>query len=146
MRVLNELSRDAMQIAARNGSTQVLSLIHEHGGEISTRGPKGDTLYHLAASNGHVNVLTWLTEHVYCGAGIAGDAVDMFGQTAAHVAARRGEVAVLRYLHGELGVDVLQEDFDERTPLEVIPKLFLSGNAEGLVEAKEFLTSVIDLK
>eukprot|EP01032_Pedospumella_encystans_P007541 gene7541-9038_t len=146
IKVKNSFGRDAMQIAARNGSPKMLSLIHEHGGEISSRGPKGDTLYHLAASNGHVNVLTWLTEHVYRGAGIAGDAVDMFGQTAAHVAARRGEVAVLRYLHGELGVDVLQEDFDGRTPLEVIPKLFLSGNAEGLVEAKEFLTSVIELK
>lgn len=135
-----------MQIAARNGSPPMLSLVHEHGGEISSRGPKGDTLYHLAASNGHVNVLIWLTEHVYRGAGLAGDAVDMYGQTAAHVAARRGEAAVLRYLHETLGVDVLQEDYDGRTPLEVIPKLFLSGNAEGLVEAKEFLTSVIELK
>jgi len=135
-----------MQIAARNRAPTVLTLVHEHGGEISSRGPKGDTLYHLAASNGHINVFEWLAEHIYRGAGLAGDTVDMHGQTPAHVAARRGEVEVLKYLHHNLGVDIMQEDFDGRTPLEVIPKLFLGGNAEGLIQARDFLTSVIELK
>ncbi len=133
-----------MQIAARNGAVELLTLIHEHGGEISSRGPKGDSLYHLAASNGHIAVFDWLSEHVYRAAGLAGDCVDMFGQTPAHVAARRGEVEVLRYLHFQMGVDVMQEDFDGQTPLEGIPKIAMGGNAESLAQAREFLISVIE--
>ena len=37
-----------MQIAARNGYVPMLELIKGWGGSIFTRGPKGDSLYHLA--------------------------------------------------------------------------------------------------
>eukprot|EP01031_Cornospumella_fuschlensis_P025898 gene25898-31275_t len=116
--VKNNFERDGIQIAARNGSIPVLSLLHSSGGELSSRGPKGETLFHLAAYNGHVPTLRWL--HA---AGLLPEAVDIYGQTAAHVAARRGELAVLQYLHGELGVDVVDcEDFDGRKPIECIPR------------------------
>ena len=138
------ICRDAIQIAARNGSVEALTLLHEHGGSISSRGQRGDTLYHLAAGNGHIQVLQWLSENVFRGAGLAGDCVDMYGQTAAHVAARRGECEVLRYLYHTLNVDVMQEDFDGRTPLECIPKMHMGGSAEGVVSCREFLVSLLN--
>eukprot|EP01031_Cornospumella_fuschlensis_P029989 gene29989-36223_t len=58
--VKNNFERDGMQIAARNGSIPVLTLLHSSGGELSSRGPKGETLFHLAAYNGHVPTLRWL--------------------------------------------------------------------------------------
>lgn len=116
--VMHSNYRDAMQIAARNGSIPMLSLLHTSGGELSSRGPKGETLFHLAAYNGHIPTLRWL--HT---AGLLPEAVDMYGQTSAHVAARRGELAVLQYLHEELGMDVIDcEDFDGRKPIECIPR------------------------
>jgi hypothetical protein len=135
--------RDAMQIAARNGALPVLKLLHESGAQLSTRGKEGDTLVHLAAGNGHIAVLEWLAS--VGGLTAAGRAVDLRGQTAAHVAARRGEVEVLRYLHHVLDVDVLQPDFENQTPLEMVPKqLFLVPNAEKMLETRQFLLSLVD--
>jgi len=62
--------------------------------------------------------------------------------SAAHVAARRGEVGVLRLLHHDLQLDVLAEDFDGRTPLQHLPRVALLGNEEGTASAREFLLSI----
>lgn len=64
------------------------------------------------------------------------------GMSAAHVAARRGEVGVLRVLHRDLQVDVLAEDFDGRSPLQHLPRVALLGNEEGTAAAREFLMSL----
>lgn len=138
------VDRDAMQIAARNGSVEAMNLLHEHGGTIGTRGPRGDTLYHLAAGNGHIGVLQWLSENVFRGAGLVGNSVDMYGQTAAHVAAQRGEVAVLKFLHRVLNVDVMQEDFDGRTPLQCLPRQSMGVSPEGVAACREFLLSILE--
>ena len=123
-----------MQIASRYGSVPMLEVLKEHGGLLSSRGPKGDTLFHLAAYNGHVETMKWLHS-----VGILPEAVDMFGQTVAHVAARRGEINVLKYLHYELNMNIFeQEDFDGRTPLQCIPK---RGPPE-LQECREFLDTL----
>ena len=53
-------ARDGMQIASRIGSVCCLDLLYQYGGSISTRGPRGDTLVHLASHNGHVAALKWL--------------------------------------------------------------------------------------
>ncbi len=110
-----------MQIAARNGSIPILELLHDFGGNISSRGPKGDTLFHLAGYNGHVLTMKWLHAK-----GILPEAVDLHGQTVVHLAARRGEFGVLQYLYEELHVDaalfLTQEDFDGRTALDCLPR------------------------
>jgi hypothetical protein len=119
--VKNNFERDAMQIAARHGSVAMLAVIYQHGGSLSSRGPKGDTLLQLAAYNGHVEVMRWLLEK----SRQFTDAVDMYGQTVVHIAARRGELAVLHYLYHESGISedlFTQEDFDGRRPVEYIPR------------------------
>lgn len=67
-----------MQISARNGSVSMLRMLLDHEGSIYSRGPRGDTLFHLAALNGHVDALRWL-----CDNGILPEAVDANG-TCAH--------------------------------------------------------------
>jgi hypothetical protein len=106
-----------MQIAARNGSIPMLSLLLQAGGSISTRGPKGDTLFHLAAYNGHLSTMKWLKSN-----GILPESVDMYGQTAMHVACRRAELEVLVYLDEAIMADFTQQDFDGLSPLECIPR------------------------
>jgi ankyrin repeat protein len=124
-----------MQIAARNGCIAMLQALYEHHGDLSTRGPKGETLFHLAAYNGHVSTMIWLHSQ-----GILPEAVDIYGQTAAHIAARRGEVLVLQYLHEHLGMDVLYaEDFDGRTPIECIPR----RGPEELQACRDYLDSLL---
>jgi len=53
--------RDAMQIASRNGNVDMLSMLRSRGGNMFSRGPKGDTLLHLAALNGHVETMRYIT-------------------------------------------------------------------------------------
>eukprot|EP01033_Poteriospumella_lacustris_P000878 gene878-631_t len=120
--VKNTFDRDAMQIAARHGSVPMLALIHQHGGSLSTRGPKGDTLFHLAAYNGHVETMQWL---LHTQQRLLPAAVDRYGQTVVHVAARRGELKVLQFLYHDAGIDealFTQEDFDGQTPVDCIPR------------------------
>ena len=109
--------RDAMQIAARNGSIPMMDLIKQWGGSVHSLGPKGDTLFHLCAYNGHLKAMKWLQNE-----GVAAEAVDMFGQTAVHVAAKRAEPLVLAFLCDELNVDFSHLDYDGLSPLECIPR------------------------
>ena len=132
--------RDGMQIAARNGSLDVMRLLYDNGGDLLTSGKTGDTLFHLAAANGHVNVMIWMNS-----IGGLATCVNRYGQTPAHIAARRGEVGVLKYLHHELCVDVQQEDFDGQTPLQLVPRHSMYGNDQSVQEAREFLISLLDI-
>ncbi len=118
-----------MQICARNGSVPMLTMLLKYGGQLSSRGPKGDTLFHLAAYNGHVSTLQYLHEK-----GILPEAVDILGQTAVHVAARRGEIKVLMYLHEQLNIDFNQLDFDGRLPVECVPR----GGGPEMAQCREY--------
>mmetsp|Transcript_20920 Transcript_20920/g.30132 ORF Transcript_20920/g.30132 Transcript_20920/m.30132 type:complete len:1207 (+) Transcript_20920:147-3767(+) len=138
--VKNAFGRDAMQIAARNGALDLMKLLFDNGGSVSTRGKKGDTLFHLAASNGHISVMEWMSS-----VGVLSTGVDLRGQTCVHVAARRGEVDVLRYLHETLHMDLNQEDFDGKTPLQYVPKQALQGNSEEVEETRLYLISVLEI-
>lgn len=106
-----------MQIAARNGSVAMLALLLQSGGSIDTTGPKGDNLFHLAAYNGHLSAMRWLLSN-----GISPDGVDKTGQTAVHVACKRGEPEVLSYLYEECKSDFLKLDYEDRNPLDCIPR------------------------
>jgi hypothetical protein len=134
--VKNSFGRDAMQIAARNGCLQIMKILYERGASIYTRGEKGDTIFHLASGNGHVTVLEWLSQ-----IGFNSNVVDMYGQTPSHFAARRCEVDVLRYLHYSLHFPLNEEDFDGRTPLDLVPK-HSNGHIGDVAETISFLRSV----
>lgn len=144
-----------MQISARNGSVEMLEMLLQNGGAINSRGPNGDTLFHLSALNGHVEALKWL----YCN-GVLPEAVDMngpiyssnskmfidmitnlTGQSAVHIAARRGEAEVLRYLFNELGMDAGQLDFDGRTPLDCVPRKGNFDNEDDLKICRELINT-----
>eukprot|EP01034_Spumella_vulgaris_P024125 gene24125-30435_t len=58
--VRNHFGRNALQLSARNGSLPMLTLLTQYGGNLHTKGPDNDTLFHLAASFGHVETLKWL--------------------------------------------------------------------------------------
>ena len=49
-----------MQIAARNGCVPMLEMLHFYGGDLWTRGRRGETLLHLAVNNGHLEAVVWL--------------------------------------------------------------------------------------
>lgn len=83
--------------------------------------------------------MEWLTS-----VGVMHNMVDITGQTCAHVAARRGEIAVLIYLDQVHQMDFTQKDFDEQTPLDKIPKTSLHGNEIELEETRLFLLSRIE--
>lgn len=132
--VKNTFERDAMQIASRWGSVEMLQLLESHGGSISSRGPKGDSLYHLAAYNGHIDTMRWLQSK-----GIFTEGLDIFGQNVVHIAARRGEISVLKYLQDEIRIELFtQEDFDGRIPQDCIPR---RGPAE-LQQCREFFANL----
>lgn len=125
-----------MQIAARNGSIQLLQLLFSNGASISTRGLRGDTLFHLAGYNGHIETMKWLQKK-----GILPEAVDLMGQTVIHVAARRGEFKVLKYLYEELRMSgFLQEDFNGLTPIECIPRR--GGDIEEYQLCRDYLMMI----
>ena len=131
------LYRDALQIATRNGDLDAIKLLVRNGASTATRGRRGDTLFHIAGGNGHVHVLRWLADQ-----GLMHTLLDMNGQSVAHVAARRGEVEVLRFLHEYLHMSLHEEDFDGMTPIQLVPKVALRGNSEGLADTRSFLISV----
>ena len=65
------------------------------------------------------------------------------GQSAVHIAARRGELLVLRYLFLELSMDALQMDFDGRTPLDCVPRRGTHDNEEDLRKCRELINAMM---
>jgi hypothetical protein len=65
------------------------------------------------------------------------------GQTAVHIAARRGELLVLRYLFLELSMDALQMDFDGRTALDCVPRRGAHENEEDLRRCRELINAMM---
>eukprot|EP00596_Hydrurales_sp_CCMP1899_P005212 CAMPEP_0119052398 /NCGR_PEP_ID=MMETSP1177-20130426/73701_1 /TAXON_ID=2985 /ORGANISM="Ochromonas sp, Strain CCMP1899" /LENGTH=724 /DNA_ID=CAMNT_0007031951 /DNA_START=2705 /DNA_END=4879 /DNA_ORIENTATION=- len=137
--VKNGFGRDAMQIAARNGSIPMLSMVLQAGGSISTRGAKGDTLFHLAAYNGHLSTMKWLKSN-----GILPESVDLYGQTAMHIACRRAELEVLIYLNEAIEADFTQQDFDGLSPLECLPRFGKDDEEKvNLADCKKVVMSAV---
>ena len=124
-----------MQMAARNGSTSMLELLSQNGGSIQTRGLKGDTLYHLAASNGHLNVVKWLLKN-----GLK-DSSDLRGNTAVHIAARRCETGILKFLDVSMGCDFRVKNLDCQSPLECIPRF--GEDTDKILKCREMVEVVV---
>ena len=58
--ILNDVLSDAMYAAARNGHTQVVEYLLDHGAAIDAKGIFGATALHWAAINGHRSTLELL--------------------------------------------------------------------------------------
>ena len=91
---LNAHGRPATHVAARNGNVYLLDLLVQHGAMLGVahgadssfaHGERGDSEADLAAWNGHVDVLQWLVGNMNLDVNKA----DRFGNTLAHIAARR---------------------------------------------------------
>jgi ankyrin repeat protein len=106
-----------MMIASRNGCVPMLEMLLQHGASLSCRGPRGETLLYLAVNNDQMQAVQWLHR-----AGVVVHGVDMVGQSAAHVAAKRMEIEVIRYLHKVMRLDFSAEDFEGQTPLMCVPR------------------------
>lgn len=124
-----------MQIAARNGSINMLDLLSQCGGSIETRGLKGDTLYHLAASNGHLDVVKWLLKN-----GLV-DAPDLYGNTAVHIAARRYEIDTLKFFDAIMGCDFRFKNLDGQTPYDCIPRV--GEDPDKLARCREVVKAIV---
>ena len=72
--------------------------------------------------------------------GIPKDVVDMLGQSLVHVAARRLEFAILEYLHFELELDFNLADFEDRAPLQMLPR---TGAEEQITRCRRFMEAVL---
>jgi hypothetical protein len=131
--VKNSFGRDAMQVAARNGSLEVLKKLYDLGGNLFTKGPEGENLFHIGCSNGHINVLVWLLEQ-----GADPALSTPAGQTAAHIAARRGELQVVKFLHFICNLDFAQLDDEGKTPVQCIPRC----GPDNIAETKQFINMV----
>ena len=130
----NSFQRDGMQIAARNGDTKMLETLHRYGGRINSRGPKGDTLLHLASYNAHLFAMKWLVSF-----GAVPQAVDLRGQTVVHVACRRANHLILPYLYETLELDFEVEDFEGQTPYQLVPRV---ASDEDSIKTREFFEGI----
>jgi ankyrin repeat protein len=72
--------------------------------------------------------------------GVDPEVVDDSGQTAVHIAARRGETGVLKYLHS-IHMDFRQRDGAGLTPLQCIPRY-----DDDFDECKKFVQKVLMLE
>jgi hypothetical protein len=134
VQTMNSFGRDGMQIAARNGDVKMLELLHRRQGRLHSRGPRGDGLIHLAAYNGHLKAIRWLLN-----SGSVPTVVDMRGQHAGHIAARRCNHETVIYLYEKVGLDFCQEDFDGQTPYQLVPRV---ASDEDSVLTRAFFESV----
>ena len=73
--------------------------------------------------------------------GIFPESLDMTGQSVVHVAARRAEFEVLKYLYFELNMDFTLEDFEGQTPYECIPR---RGDDLVLTKCRKFVSSIME--
>lgn len=122
-----------MQVAARNGTLDVLKRLYELGGDLLTKGPDEENLFHIAGNNGHINVLAWLLEM-----GLDPSSRNAKGQTLAHIAARRGELLVAKFLYFICHTDFNLTDYEGRSPIDCIPKY----GPDNIPEMKEFISMI----
>ena len=85
----------------------IYSHIHSKGALLTTRGNKGDTLWHLAAYYGQLKVCKWLRKQ---NAFEVAKLLTLEDQSVMHTAARRSELEILQYMQDTVGYDVRKKD------------------------------------
>ncbi|RDW58387.1 hypothetical protein BP5796_12317 [Coleophoma crateriformis] len=117
-----------LYLAARSGRLEIVSLLHEHGGNIHERNNKGWTPLSVAANYGHLKVVRFLYEH---GADI--HTPTHHGWTPTNVASENGHLDIVKffYEHGA-DTDIHKATNDGWTPINV-------ASENGRLEIVKFL-------
>jgi len=96
-------------IASIMGNKQILNFLITEGADIDATGKDGRTMLHLAAENGHVEIVRYLVEEK--GLDINAKYKDRY--TPLHFAVENGHVEIVRYLVEEKGIDIKGENRDD---------------------------------
>jgi ankyrin repeat protein len=116
---LDKAGRSPLFCACESGSDTIITLLREKGASATRANSDGQTLIHLAASRGNVDVVRRLLR---LDGGVAQlrtpdpDAAELALQSPLHIAAREGHHAVVKLLVEE-GFPIDSRDGDGRTPL-----------------------------
>eukprot|EP00300_Choanocystis_sp_HF-7_P016982 c19599_g3_i2.p1 GENE.c19599_g3_i2~~c19599_g3_i2.p1 ORF type:complete len:200 (-),score=43.49 c19599_g3_i2:281-880(-) len=102
-----------MGLAAAHGTSEMVRLMQEFGGDVNGTNKDGSTPMHYAALYGHVEVVQVLTSS---GFGADVNKPNDTGHTSMHCAAEEGHVEVVQVLH-RFGGDVNKASDDGVTPL-----------------------------
>jgi ankyrin repeat protein len=114
----NALSKSIYHIFAENGYATELLICLKHGVDprtnvsVDNKETPGANALHLAALSGKVNVVQMLLES----AGVEVNSVDANKDTAAHYAARGGNIKVLRILNAH-NANLISRNINKRLPL-----------------------------
>ncbi|MCP4748815.1 MAG: ankyrin repeat domain-containing protein [Desulfobacteraceae bacterium] len=116
--------------AIRNGDVKWAKKWIDAGADVNQADNNGITLLHLAAHEGHIEVVKLLLSHP----NIDVNQADNNGITLLHLAARRGHVEIVKLLLSRPGIDVNKADNYGWTPLSM-------AAGRGHVEIVKFLLS-----
>jgi hypothetical protein len=137
-----------LHYAAEHGQLHAALCLIENGGALypAPLDNGGLTPAHRAAQAGHIRVLKWV-QKTEVAEGVPKGKLSTTGaktkeqkQLCMHLAARAGQVAVMRWLHEDLGQPLKVSDANGRTPLDVA-EIFGWGETVGVLygdsEAKQ---------
>ncbi|KAI9739523.1 MAG: hypothetical protein M1834_006239 [Cirrosporium novae-zelandiae] len=110
--LLHEASEKAYDVAARNGSVEVVKILIYHGADVAAKAPNGRTALHPAVENGRLQITSLLVE-----AGADLSARDELRQTPLHVAALAGSTDTARLLF--ILLQLKAKDNDQSTALHL---------------------------
>lgn len=117
--------------AAEAMDVDVLQACASHGADFAvTHGETSDTLLHVAARLGDVDLVTF-----FMGYGVEIDPVNTSGETPLHLATARAELCVVKLLY-ELGANLNSVDSQGESPLMIACRRGSSSLARYLVETK----------
>ncbi|CAG7991609.1 unnamed protein product [Penicillium olsonii] len=111
LEALSHFSETALQIACKEGSSDVLRYLVESGADLGKRTPEGRTLLHLAAHKGNLEAIEPLLEK-----GVDMESRDNEGFTPFHSACYNGHLEVARLLLDH-GANIEAKSHKRHTPL-----------------------------
>lgn len=111
--ITNSTGDIPVHVAASNGHTEIIKLLHDKGASLVSTGQNGDTALHCAVRNRHRSTMVYLKEQ---GADL--NKQNEAGDTAVHIATRQGFVELVEYLRLS-GADVNIKNARGSTALHV---------------------------